>query len=1013
MAIKKWIVRSVSVLLVAAMLTAFVACNNTDTDLKWDISDDSMANAIELTLALDEESADRTISVTYSQDIFKKDIGTDDIRLTKYYQNYSEDLTDEESYDNYESLENVQLTFVSAKELKLTFNDDSRNVWMYEVVVHKDALSQNVFAIGNCFPTVAIDLDVTPEAEIEGTFTNRTNNPVITINLNGTQANADMTADMVTLSGAFEALDIVSVNAAGNVIRLSTSGNVAQGTSLTGRITLAKEATDCNEVLSASKEVEYRAVYVDETSYCFDSGLLFFDMVSLQDGFTGVDAVSSDKTDVEFVSVSEDKTKITLSVAAATADEGAYALNGSTLTFGGAMFASGNEYKIYVSLSEAAFAASIDYVYVENGVANATAYIYVSDGLLGAIKGSDLAFDGDFVDSTLISLTEQTDGSYIVTFAFTASVEDTDEFQFSGTIAVTSGKVVNIWGTSSDNIVANTSYYSLADRGENLDAIMAFVDANKGVFTTIGTVGGAIGGVASAANGINTILQLVGVVESTDDKLEKINESLENLAGAIAQIDSKLNNMATLIIQNGVDEAERSYMSQRSQAVMAWDQYLTKVTSLNGFIGKYNVNYYRELIDFVNNASEYDLTVYTTEAGEITLPGRIDGYDVEGYRISSVTTMRLGFELDDVKAQIALNKAAYDGIWNDIAAEIERRYTGDSADAQTYIQALKLAIARKAFGNELATDIVNAFRDMCYALAGSALGSPVSAASVTPLDNYYTMLGCYYNFATEAEADMEAMLGWLSGYILKGASLAVFAMTCEDGVTVGDINEVNNAYETALNEISDQAIRLKNKSGKIWSFIAGNTLKTSELELKYYNQDTLGVYYKTGRNDFVAYNFGSALTQTNLEVMRNRWSRLHEAGIVGAATFVDYLAGVGLITENQKNAYVMVETAYKADLPTDNSVSLPVSSIWKSDWFTLGKTYSIGTNGKYSAKYFDEKSQLLGKAYKLSDGSTVTRLGAMARYCEIHWYWFNHNEWVYFLYSIANAQPFIVFEIGK
>ena len=31
------------------------------------------------------------------------------------------------------------------------------------------------------------------------------------------------------------------------------------------------------------------------------------------------------------------------------------------------------------------------------------------------------------------------------------------------------------------------------------------------------------------------------------------------------------------------------------------------------------------------------------------------------------------------------------------------------------------------------------------------------------------MLGCYYNFAAEAHADMEAMLGWLSGYIWSKA----------------------------------------------------------------------------------------------------------------------------------------------------------------------------------------------------------------------------------------------------
>lgn len=139
------------------------------------------------------------------------------------------------------------------------------------------------------------------------------------------------------------------------------------------------------------------------------------------------------------------------------------------------------------------------------------------------------------------------------------------------------------------------------------------------------------------------------------------------------------------------------------------------------------------------------------------------------------------------------------------------------------------------------------------------------------------MLGRYYNFAAEAHADMEAMLGWLSGYLVKGASIATFAMTCEDGVAVEDKEEINRAYATALKEISDQADQLQKKTGKIWSLIAGNTLKTSELEIKLWRtesreRDLLRTYYKGTRYD--RYDFGNALNQVNLEVMRNRLSYL-------------------------------------------------------------------------------------------------------------------------------------------
>ena len=104
-------------------------------------------------------------------------------------------------------------------------------------------------------------------------------------------------------------------------------------------------------------------------------------------------------------------------------------------------------------------------------------------------------------------------------------------------------------------------------------------------------------------------------------------------------------------------------------------------------------------------------------------------------------------------------------------------------------------------------------------------------------------------------------------------------MTCENGVTVEDKEEINRAYATALKEISDQADQLQKKTGKIWSLIAGNTLKISELEIKLWRtesreRDLLRTYYKGTRYDW--YDFGNALNQVNLEVMRNRSQILAE-----------------------------------------------------------------------------------------------------------------------------------------
>lgn len=1017
--LKKTGIRLLCVALVLVSLVALTACQPGDIS-EWKMSDDELSAAVELNLTLQEDGQNKTIRVTYPEEIFRKNIAAKEIGVIKYTMTYGDES--EEAQNSSATQEDVSIERVSGSELVLKFTDDVQGVWMYEIGIHKNAITKKVFAYGSVFPTVVEVLDEEVSAEIEGEYTKYAENPVISVKLNGTTVRAGLTADKIGLGGAFEGLSVTAISAEGNAVRLSTSGVVAAGTALTGFVTLPAEATLAGIELTAVTEVVYRALSVDKTSFAYADGFLTFDVVSMQAKWQGTpeDAagkIAWDKSDVRLLAFSDDGSRATFAVAGATADAAAQAVSGSKATFDATLFDAGVAQEFSVELPRASLVAAIDYVSIADGKGNATAYVFAKNGSFGPLQAVDLTFGGDFAGASVDEMKRLSDDSYIVKFAFDVEgTEVPDPIALQGSVAISENQLFNIWGTESDLTETAVSYYADDNKGETWDAIKGFVDANQGVFSTIGTVGSAIGGVASAANGINTILQLVGVIETTDDKLDKINNSLASIAGSIAQIDSKLNNMATLIIQNGVDAAERSYVSQRNQAAMIWEQYLTKVTALNGYINKYNVNYYRELVSFINAASAYEVIVYKNEKGEITLPGRIDGFDVEGIRIASAVPMQIGIELDAVKAKVAQRGGAYDGIWNDIAVEIKQKYAGEGAEAETYIQALKLAIARKAFGVDLAADIVNAFRDMSYALAGSALGSPVSVATVTPLDQYYIMLGCYYNFASEAHADMEAMLGWLSGYLVKGASLATFAMTCEDGVTVEDKEEINRAYATALKEISDQADQLQKKAGKIWSLIAGNTLKTSELEIKLWRTESrerqlLWTYYKAAL--FVRYDFGNALNQVNLEVMRNRWSRLYQAGIVSAKTFVDYLIGVGLITKEMENAYVMVEQAYNSDLPTDNSISLKVNDIYKSSWFTMGQSYSIGSSGKYSADNFDYRGQLLGKAYKLSDGSTVTRLGATARYYEFHWYWFDNNEWVYFWYSIGDAQPFIVFEIGK
>lgn len=135
----------------------------------------------------------------------------------------------EEAQNSSATQEDVSIERVSGSELVLKFTDDVQGVWMYEIGIHKNAITMKVFAYGSVFPTVAEVPDEEVSAEIEGEYTKYAENPVISVKLNGTTVRAGLTADKIGLGGAFEGLSVTAISAEGNAVRISTSGVVAAG----------------------------------------------------------------------------------------------------------------------------------------------------------------------------------------------------------------------------------------------------------------------------------------------------------------------------------------------------------------------------------------------------------------------------------------------------------------------------------------------------------------------------------------------------------------------------------------------------------------------------------------------------------------------------------------------------------------------------------------------------------------------------------------------------------------
>lgn len=978
----------VSLLLCICMLVPmFAACGNKDdeTPLSWEATEDQV---IPLEMEIQNGDSNTTLVLTYGEDIFSS-IENEQIKLT-VYQKAADESAEEAITDR--EVTNFTAKVDNAKQLSVTV-PNTEGDWGYLVAVHSSAISSGKFGEAWGFDSEVIEEYISYSASISGGYATGDVNPVITVTLENTVAAAGLTKEMITLTGLFEGLEITSVSGSESTITIVTSGTIAAATPFFAGVKLAEGATNSGVELTADCEVAYRSAYVKQDSFALASGTLTFDVVIASDTVTLAvnDTLTADGITYTVKAVSEDKTTVTLGVATTASDlDSAIAeINGKTLEIPANKTASANAHTLTIYAISASVGGSVDYI-EETATANtysATAILFVKNGVWnGTLTTSDVTLGGDFDGATVTSVTKDGD-TYEIVFTFVKEGLDLEDVSLNGAVTIVANKVKNAWGTTLAENDVTLTYVTGLDRGEKWDAIKAFVDSQKGNFKTIKTVGGAIGGIASAAGGVVTILELVGVLESTNDKLDNINKQLDALSEQLAETDAKVERLGQMMTVDAADQLNATQWNTYLIANNGWNSFLSSyVAPLSNMLNDYKMAYNAYMLNYINQAGRTDrITVYIDENGKVTLPGTFDGYSIDGMKISAVIECSLSAELSDVKQKVVKNKGRlYDGYWKDIkSTQISLKNSdGDpitSISKADYFTAVEIQCALYAMNTVGVNNILNTYKNFCDAIVGNVGGSSGGKSFLTPLDYYTQMMSMYYNFYSEAKTDINTTRGWLDGLLYRAANVATLAYDYTPSAEEGLINQ---KYELACNEINSD----RHEKTDLFCYVAGAelvALKTNTLTNDYFqvmNGSKWTDYY---------YSETKIMDQKAILLLQSRYKRLRDSGIIESADFETYLKNLKIIEYSGTKGVAIVTGGVRwRSVPTDNSMIGTVESVWRGDWYKSGDAIKIGKNGKLSAEYFTGSilcCDLVGLDCEVRSNYCLS--SHFVQYDERHWYW--------------------------
>lgn len=856
------------------------ACSNAPSwDGKWEITDADYENMKIAKVISTENDGTRYVTLSAEDISYKSEVKSDSVRVVAYpvskasIESLSTNDTAQSSEEIFKEtiIEKVTAERKDDKTLELSFKEPEYDYCcIYLYYVHKEAVD------GNAFVNICLEESTTPEAKITTNLKNGQENPTLELKLTNAKTVENIKAEDITLSGAFENLKATAVTSDGDTITIKTEGEVEVTSAAYGYVQLSENATDAGAKILAMLKVDNLDAYIDAESFALENGLLSFDVdvygknLEISDDELAP-LVTLEGYKVDSVKISDDKTSFKLYVKTekSSLDDAVSDLNGKALEIDSKAVGGDG---IYVEITSSCSSLggiikTLDRPEGDSDKFKATAQLFARNGELKELSKSDIKFSGDFEGAEVTSV-KNTDNGCDIEFTFSA---DKKSSLFNGYAEISEGKLVDLWGTESDNNSAGLSYaFETSKAGGN--AIDNLVEkfsnySSEDLINDIVNIATIIQSVTLsefyAGDFVGAIFSLLGVDKGSDGETAEILSIVTDIKTMVNNLDCEIKNLKSTVEEYGDDIISESKKNTLIALESKWSAFNTNyVEPLDKTVNSYISNCRRSLVDYIRSGHGDELKLYYDKDGKLAIPDKNNSaYSVDAKKIDTSKTVTIKLDddtfqsCDDVfdekgfKYSDELVKALKTDLGNAVKKMNENgdksiEYTDDTGEilyGYIYMQ-----MSFKNLTNDFMNNIRNDYVNFCKQIyEGQAI-----------LNTFDEMMKYKYNFQSEAKQDIENIRKSL---VVMLYNYGITASFVEKYDTSTDDKEITKANHKAIDYIKNHSGLYDEPEEYSYCYVVNRpiTLRVSgvkyDMEIKYNRYDSHGRSLRTTQWDYKGY----------------------------------------------------------------------------------------------------------------------------------------------------------------
>lgn len=822
--------RMVALLLAVIICLSVAACKNAPSwDGKWEITDTDYENMKIAEVISTENDGTRYVTLSAEDISYKSEVKSDSVRVVAYpvskasVESLSTDDIAQSSEEIFKEtiLEEVTAERKDDKTLELSFKEPEYDYYcMYLYYVHKEAVDGNAFVLG--FDNICLEESTTPEAKITTNLKNGQENPTLELKLTNAKTVENIKAEDITLSGAFENLKATAVTSDGDTITIKTEGEVDVTSAAYGYVQLSENATDAGAKILAMLEVDNLDAFIDAESFALENGLLSFDV----DVYGKTLEISNDELaplvtlegyKVDSVKISDDKTSFRLYVKTekSSIDDAVSALNGKALEIDSkAVGGDGIYVEITASCSSlGGVIKTLDKPEGDSDKFKVTAQLFARNGELKELSKSDIKFSGDFEGAEVTSV-KNTDNGCDIEFTFSA---DKNRAIFNGYAEISEGKLVDLWGTKSDNNSAGLSYaFETSKAGGNAIDNLVEKFSNYSSEDLINDIVNIATIIQSSTlsefysgDFVGAIFSLLGVDTGSDGETAEILSIVTDIKTMVNNLDCEIKDLKSTVEEYGDDIIAESKKNTLIALESKWSAFNTNyVEPLDKTVNSYISNCRRSLVDYIKSGHGNELKLYYDEEGKLAIPDKNNtAYSVDAKKIDKSKTVTIKLDddtfqsCDDVfsKKGFKYSDELVEALKTDLGNAVKKmNENGDKSIEYTEKTGeilygyIFLRFSFNHLSNDFMNNIRNDYVNFCKQIyEGQAI-----------LNTFDEMMKYKYNFQSEAKQDMENIR----------KSLVV--MLYNYGITASFVEKYDTSDNKDITEANHKAIDyIKNHSG--------------------------------------------------------------------------------------------------------------------------------------------------------------------------------------------------------